>query len=75
MMAPMISGQRVLVRRAATGVGTGAIGVDALAAALRSLRAAGPRRLAYSMEGFRIEAKRAQIEAFYRDGLAHLRGA
>lgn len=48
--------------------------VDALATALRSLRAAGPRRLAYPMDGFRIEVKRAQIEAFYRDGLARLRG-
>lgn len=48
--------------------------VDALATALRSLRAAGPRRLAYPMEGFRIEAKRAQIEQFYRDRLADLRG-
>ena len=48
--------------------------VEALATALRSLRAAGPRRLAYPMEKFRIEAKRAQIEAFYLDGLARLRG-
>lgn len=48
--------------------------VDALASALQAMRAAGQRRLAYPLERFRIEAKLAQIEAFYLDGLARLRG-
>lgn len=48
--------------------------VEALATALRTMLAAGQRRIAYPMEEFRIEAKLAQVEAFYREGLARLRG-
>ena len=46
--------------------------VDALAAALRRVYEARPGRVRYALDGFRIEAKLAQIEAFYRDGLARL---
>jgi len=47
----------------------------ALAKALQRMHAAGQCRLAYPMDAFRIESKLVQIEAFYRDGLARLRGA
>lgn len=44
--------------------------VDALAVALRGLHEAPRGRLAYPLDDFRIDAKLAQIEAFYREGLA-----
>ena len=47
---------------------------DAMAGALRGMVAGGRHRVAYVMDGFRIEAKLQQIEAFYRDGMARLRG-
>lgn len=47
---------------------------DALAAALRRSCTAGVARKSYPLEQFRIEAKLPEIEAFYRDGLARLRG-
>lgn len=45
---------------------------DAMADALRGMVAGGRRRVAYAMDGFRIEAKLPHIEAFYLDGLARL---
>ncbi|MGY1425931.1 glycosyltransferase [Lysobacter sp. A289] len=48
---------------------------DALAGSLQQMCAQGQQRMAYPMDGFRIETKLAQIEAFYRDGLARLRGS
>lgn len=46
--------------------------VEALAAALRRLVAGGRGRVGYPMDAFRIEPRLAQIEAFYRAGLARL---
>jgi glycosyltransferase involved in cell wall biosynthesis len=48
--------------------------VDALADALRRMHAAPRTRVDYAMDDFRIDAKVAQVEAFYRAGLARLRG-
>jgi len=63
-------------RHLAAQIGTPLVAVDdvdALARSLRQLFEARPGRVRYALEGFRIDAKLAQIEAFYRDGLARLR--
>ena len=72
---PIVASASEGARHLAAQIGTPLVpvgDVDALAAALRRVYDARPGRLHCALDGFRIEAKLAQIEAFYRDGLARL---